>query len=685
PLIENIMDEHQAYNKQSDGWRRYFNSALDYVLGMKLVDGKIVSNPDVKYNNTMSMTIGEVGNRERARYLDQWRKDNKGKEPDDKVQADARRVGAEIAAVNMARVSGIVRLFKNTERKDDGTPGANPGSVSQAEASKYMDEATLSSLAAAHLLYLGEDGIVRLRDPSALGPAGESLLADALELADAVRAKNKPREDSLRAKLKDAKQGAFDVPGAYLQAVEAVAKLATLTPAQRRTMAVEQNIHVDKTLDLDEKEKYDKSASEARARGDKPLTYAEWTGRIMHLDVESNPGSTEKDDGSLEWWLGRLIEGGASMSTEEKVKAAAFLTGSADFGTVDEIVAPYRAVRNLQKAGGVAWDGDSLVERKGGARFTVESAKYDPKARTTQYEIVSRTVNGIPIEASRRLISAEALKSDFTNDTPLRVRFTQYDRVEGSLSAMRRHLATTGYISGLMAKYRKEGDTLEKQLGRIGRLDLLNMQGIRVRTDKDGKEIFSYSTGSASWAGGISFNPYRAAGAKGYHVAEDFLETALWRAAVDDKGEVTAEALRANVPGTIAALTKGLAAARADLKKILESDSSTAKQKEAADDALADLDQIPDFMSDRVNDVVEAVSKFAARDVLGWGELDKVAFLPLSAGFKALREHGGISPKDVQIELERISSKEFLDALRYQGARASAESEPGKAEAAGEA
>ena len=86
----------------------------------------------------------------------------------------------------------------------------------------------------------------------------------------------------------------------------------------------------------------------------------------MHLDVESNPGSTEKDDGSLEWWLGRLIEGGASMSTEEKIKAAAFLTGSADFGTVDEIVAPYRAVRNLQKAGGVAWDGDSLVERKGG-------------------------------------------------------------------------------------------------------------------------------------------------------------------------------------------------------------------------------------------------------------------------------------------------------------------------------
>ena len=190
---------------------------------------------------------------------------------------------------------------------------------------------------------------------------------------------------------------------------------------------------------------------------------------------------------------------------------------------------------------------------------------------------------------------------------------------------------------------------------------------------------------AASWAGGISFNPYRAAGAKGYHFAEDFLETALWRAAVDDKGEVTAEALRANVPGTIAALAKGLAVARADLKKILESASSTAKQKEAADDALADLDQIPDFMSDRVNDVVEAVSKFAARDVLGWGELDKVAVLPLSAGFKALREHGGISPKDAQIELERISSKEFLDALRYQGARASVESEPGKSEAAGEA
>ena len=123
-----------------------------------------------------------------------------------------------------------------------------------------MDEATLSSLAAAHLLYLGEDGTVRLRDPSALGPAGESLLADALELAAAVRTKDKPREDSLRAKLKDAKQGAFDVPGAYLQAVEAAAKLATLTPAQRRTMAVEQNIHVDRPSTWT-KEKYDKSAS----------------------------------------------------------------------------------------------------------------------------------------------------------------------------------------------------------------------------------------------------------------------------------------------------------------------------------------------------------------------------------------------------------------------------------------
>ena len=77
--------------------------------------GGLVSNPDIRYSETMSVQVAEVGNRERARSIEDWKKANPGKEITKEALDQADDAGATFAIRHTAGLNSFVLLFRDSE------------------------------------------------------------------------------------------------------------------------------------------------------------------------------------------------------------------------------------------------------------------------------------------------------------------------------------------------------------------------------------------------------------------------------------------------------------------------------------------------------------------------------------------------------------------------------------------
>ena len=659
PIVRDIVREHEAYKKDSTGWAKYINSMLDGMLSMKIVDGGLVINPDVKYKNVMSVMIGTEGGRARAAYLE-----NLGRDPTKEDLDKALDVGAEHAMRRMARQGGFIWLYDSTLRTTDGDPSTEAGSTTEKEALKYLSKTQLQALRDANLLTIDEFGKIFMLDPRSYDEDQHELMSLAFELGSARQTlEDKAATAEAREAAKKSESQALEKIGKLAPvkgaSAGAVARLITLTPEEARDVALQQNIRFEGVLDLDLTEAEEKAA-EARAR----------IAAYENLELEADPPK-----GSLNEFLHRAVVSPESMTPEEKVRAASFLTNDPTAASLDAAASVGRRVHKLVQAGEIAFRGDKIVRTGDGQRFVVLSPFRAEKTKASMYRVAPLSETGVPLESQATAISAEDLKAKYRNETKTGTAISRISRFQGSLKSMVAHLHRSGYLGDWVRANRREGESIEKTLDRMTGQDLRGFGLVRSMKTAAGKELFYYDSGAFSLfhgpanklSRGVAFNPMSLSGMEGAHFSEDFTEMPLLQLSADENGRGrSAERLRAAMPVLASAISRAQKEAEHVLVQATKNGKTAAERADAVA-KLAILRKLPSVDSDDVLHVVEAMSKTVRHYIHGYKDFPQLRLLPLGDAVEALFENSSLSHDlpAIRAELETVASKEYWDALRY--------------------
>ena len=730
PGYKRMMERYRLWDTEQGPIASGFNKLLEMAQFRYIAGSGLVSNPDIRYSETMSVQVAEVGNRERARYLEDWKKEHPKEEPPKAVLDQADEAGARFAIRHTAGLNSFVLLFRDSEPGEkesqahiDGWKSANPGKevpqqvLDEAQeirdrlhkdgtgattierAEKFgFDKHTLDIWSAAGMLKIDENsGQIYLRDPSTVSATESEAIADAMILLGKDEKAKRLLSDKTRPK------GVTDIGGTYFQQVKdtaaAIELARAMTPAAAAKLELDQNVFLErgKPIGEDKKNKeefiaflgdrpaYDALVAKVRERDPNAerATFTDW----MELKKGRSRlwlGDTDLANaapGSLERLFVDYMDGHIS-DLAERSRARFLLFGGTDQAQVDTDLSPLKGWLDLRRNGKIILKGDAL-KRNGdadGVSYRVDWARRDPKTGN-KFFMLQRIDKGVETRAYVPADQAE-LEKNYGKPERLAVGFTPYTHVEGNFEEMRDHLHATNYFGLRLMELREQhpGMTDNELLRKyIDHRDVMRTGVVQALRDKNGNRIFRQTIGALSSATGFWFNPRRMSGSEGYHVTEDALEVLLRELAVGPDWKSSVANLKAALPRTYAAFTAAVAEARASLRAA-EKNARGFGEASRARRALASLNELPDLSGtddDNVPGFIEFFSKYFARYDNGFSNADTINFRPQTAGFKALLENStSLKAANLKAELDRVIPQELRRPLDYKR-RAEAPKEAG--------
>lgn len=708
PIIKEVMRDQRAWETDESGTLGLFNQLLGITgFHFSRAEGRLVSNPDIKYGHTMAMPVAEVGNRKRAEAISDWQKLNPGKDISQDAAAleNADRTGAEYAMRHAAAMNSLVLLFNDSnfgerakqahidawkaraENKDKPVPQSvldeaneiyaknfKPGTEGTATLKRAaelgFDEKTIAHWAAVGLLQLDEKtGTIYVHDPVALGRMKSELAADAMLMMSGDENAKKLLQSKLRP------DSVVNLGGTYSDQVRAtvaaIEELKNASPARIAVLEAEQNVKFSRTLDLKDHEAWKAYRKGAIEKGDVPLDLNAWmaqkglrtAGLWLEPDVEAGV------EGSTANMIWRLLND--DYTDPADIMRARFLAYGPNHDAAESDTAQLKAILKARKGFEFILAGDVLSHSASKDKYVVASARYD--AGEKQHKYVLRRLEGpAELRTDEKLDLSEAdLRKNFISHRPLQVRLSNIDSIEGTFEQMRQYLFDRNYAGDIVDRKRQAGESRQEALKRFDKRDLFNLTVARMHRNGKGEEVWRVVPGAFSDNEGIYFNPRRIARQEGYNIVEDMWETLLRRAAMDEDGNLSIGQFLQAFEYTAKAFRESVAEATVALQGMANNETVPRKEREYARESLKHLSTLPSLSDAKeggdIVKVLEFFSKFLARYENDFALSDGNLLRTMSRGFQALVENSGIlgRMKSISSEIDRVVPSNLRRMLDY--------------------